>query len=252
MNAGGTTAALWSALLLAFTTGVVVSPHCIAMCGGFVAAYSLPIAKGQAGTAGIKAALNARLLAAHLVYNSGRLTTYALIGGLMGLLGSFVEVSGRLLGVQGLASALAGAFMILLGLSLGRWIPRVRWLQPAWTGGLRRLAETGERLASRATGLGGYFSLGLLLGLMPCGPLYAMQISAAGTGSRSQGALTLLAFGLGTVPALFGIGLLSTILGRQLPHRVFKAAAVLVIVLGVITLLRGLAMLGLVPHVGLW
>lgn len=252
MSAGGTVEPLWGALALAFTTGLVVSPHCVGMCGGFVAAYSLPIARRQAGAGGVVRVFKPRLLAAHLLYNAGRLTTYALIGGLMGLLGSFVEVSGRLLGVQGLASILAGAFMILLGLSLGHWLPRVRWLQPAWTGGLRRLVEAGERLASRSSGLGSYLSLGLLLGLMPCGPLYAMQIGAAGTGGWPQGALTLLAFGLGTVPALFGVGLLSTILGGQLPHQVFKVAAILVIVLGVLTLMRGLAMLGLVPHAGLW
>jgi sulfite exporter TauE/SafE len=59
-----------------------------------------------------------------------------------------------------------------------------------------------------------------------------------------------LAFGLGTVPALFGTGLLTTALGRRLPHQVFRAAAVLVIALG--ALMRGLALLGVVPHFGIW
>lgn len=62
----------------------------------------------------------------------------------------------------------------------------------------------------------------------------------------------LLAFGLGTVPALFGTGLLTTALGRRLPHQVFRAAAVLVIALGALTLMRGLALLGVVPHFGIW
>jgi hypothetical protein len=238
-------------IFLAFTTGLLVSLHCVGMCGGFVAAYSLHLAGGPGGSSGMLAAFQPRLLWAHLLYNAGRLTTYTLLGGLMGLVGSFVGASGQLIGVQGLASILAGAFMILLGLNLGRWMPYVAWLQPVGVSRLGQLSDLGERLAGRANALGTY-PLGLLLGLMPCGPLYAMEINAAGTGNVGQGMLTLLAFGLGTVPTLYAFGLVSTAVGHRLPRRFFQAAALVIVLVGVLTLLRGLAMNGLVPHLGLW
>lgn len=238
-------------IFLAFTTGLLVSLHCVGMCGGFVAAYSLHIAGQPGGSPGVLAAFQPRLLWAHLFYNAGRLTTYTLLGGLMGLVGSFVATSGQLIGVQGLTSILAGAFMILLGLSLGRWLPYVAWLQPVGVSHFGQLSALGKRLTGRA-GILGTYPLGLLLGLMPCGPLYAMEINAAGTGSVGQGMLTLLAFGLGTVPALYSFGLVSTAVGHRLPRRFFQAAALVVIILGMLALLRGLAMNGLIPHVGVW
>src|SRR5512135_2790887 len=104
-------------LSLVFVTGLLASLHCVSMCGGFVAAYSLRIAGGQTPAPGLAAALRPTVLWSHLLYNAGRLTTYAVIGGLMGLVGSFIAASGQLIGVQGLASILAGIFMILLGLN---------------------------------------------------------------------------------------------------------------------------------------
>ena len=239
------------ALMLAFGTGILVSPHCVGMCGGFVAAYSLRLAGGAAPAGKSGTALRPGIVGAHLLYNAGRLTTYALVGGLMGLVGSFVGASGQLIGVQGLASTLAGGFMILLGLSLGHWLPYIPWLQPVGASRFREFSALGRRLTER-TGTLGTFPLGMLLGLMPCGPVYAMQINAAGTGSVPQGMLLLLAFGLGTAPALFATGVMTTVLGRRLPRGVFRAAAVLIVVLGLLTLLRGLAMNGLIPHAGLW
>jgi sulfite exporter TauE/SafE len=237
-------------LTLAFTTGLLVSLHCVSMCGGFVTAYSLRISGDQAGT-GIAMGLQPGILWAHLLYNAGRLTTYAIIGGVMGLIGSFVAASGQLMGIQSLASILAGAFMILVGLSLGRWLPYTLLLQPAWVSQFTHISTLGKNLAARTTALGTY-PLGLLLGLMPCGPLYAMEINAAGTGSIGAGMLMMLAFGLGTVPTLYTFGLVSSAIGRKLPRRLFQAAALIVVLLGGLTLVRGLAMNGLVPHVGLW
>ncbi len=238
-------------LSLAFATGLFVSLHCVSMCGGFVAAYSLRISGSQSAALSLASVFRPQILWSHLLYNAGRLTTYAIIGGAMGVIGSFVAASGNMIGVQGLARILAGVFMILLGLSLGRWLPYTSLLQPAWVSQFNRLSKLGKDLAARTMGLGTY-PLGLLLGLMPCGPLYAMEINAAGTGSAGLGMLTMLAFGLGTVPTLFLLGLVSSAVGRQLPRRLFQIAALLVIVLGILTLLQGLAMNEIIPHAGLW
>jgi uncharacterized protein len=238
-------------LLLPFTTGLLASLHCVGMCGGFVAAYSLRISRESEMPVTHGGALHLGLLRAHLLYNAGRLTTYTFLGGLMGIIGSFVAASGQLIGVQGLVSVLAGGFMILLGLSMGRWLPYVGWLQPIGVSHFGQISNLGEQLAGRRGTLSTY-PLGLLLGFMPCGPLYAMEINAAATGSPALGMLTLLAFGLGTVPTLYAFGLLSTTVGHRLPRRFFQAAAVMVVLLGTLTLMRGLAMNGLVPHSGLW
>ncbi len=238
-------------LLLVFATGLLASLHCVSMCGGFVAAYSLRVVGNQTTTPNMATALRPSVLWSHLLYNAGRLTTYSLLGGLMGLIGSFIAASGQLMGVQGLASILAGVFMILLGLSLGRWLPYQTWLQPAWASQFGRLNGLGKSLASRTMALG-TFPLGLLLGLMPCGPLYAMEINAAGTGSIGQGMLTMFAFGLGTVPTLYAFGLISGAVGHRLPRRLFQIAALVVVLLGALTLLRGLAMNNWIPHAGIW
>ncbi len=238
-------------LLLAFTTGLFVSLHCIGMCGGFVGAYSLRIAGAGVAVCDTRATFQPRLVLAHLLYNAGRLSTYAVLGGLMGLIGSFVGVSGQLIGVQGLASVIAGVFMILLGLNLGRWIPYINWLQPLGISRFAQFSAFVTRFAERARGLGA-FPLGMLLGLMPCGPLYAMEINAAGTGSPLDGATALLAFGLGTVPALFVLGLVSSLVGKRLSLRFFRVAAVVIVLLGALALARGLAINGSIPHVGIW
>ncbi len=238
-------------LILVFVAGMFASLHCISMCGGFVAAYSLRIGGVQPAGAGFEAALQPHVLWAYLLYNAGRLTTYALVGGIMGLVGSFIAASGQLMGIQGLASVLAGIFMILLGLNLGRWVPYMTWLQPIWSSQAGRLNDLGKRFASSTMKLG-TFPLGLLLRLMPCGPLYAMEINAAGTGSIPQGMLIMLAFGLGTAPMLYGLGLVSSTVGRRLPRRLFQVAALVVVLLGLFTLLRGLAMNNLIPHAGIW
>lgn len=235
---------------LVFVAGLFASLHCISMCGGFIAAYSLRVVGAQA-PAGLAMAVRPAILWAHLQYNAGRLTSYTLLGGLMGLIGSFIAASGHLIGVQGLASILAGVFMIFLGLSLGRWLPYMLFLQPAWVSQFGRINNLGKTLSARTMALGTY-PLGLLLGLMPCGPLYAMEINAAGTGSIGQGMLTLLAFGLGTVPTLYAFGLVSSAVGHRLPRLMFQVAALVVILLGGLTLLRGLAMNNLIPHVGIW
>ncbi len=238
-------------LVLVFVTGLFASLHCISMCGGFVAAYSLRAAGVHGAAPGLAAVTHPAVLWPHLLYNAGRLTTYALIGGAMGLVGSFIGASGQLIGIQGLASILAGVFMVLLGLNLGRWVPYSSLLQPAWVSQFSRVSGWGKQLASRTMAFG-TFPLGLLLGLMPCGPLYAMEINAAGTGHVGMGMVTMLAFGLGTVPLLFGFGLVSSAFGHRLPRRLFQVAALVVVTLGLLTLLRGLALNGLIPHSGLW
>lgn len=87
--------------------------------------------------------------------------------------------------------------------------------------------------------------MGMLNGLMPCGPLQAMQLYALSTGSFAQGALSMFVFSLGTVPLMFGLGALSSFLSARFTGVMLKASGAMVIFLGVVMLNNGLSLYGL-------
>ncbi len=222
---------------MAFVTGLIFGAgHCVGMCGGFVTGYTL-------GRPGLPAA-------GHLAYNAGRILTYSVLGGFMGFLGSVVDGAGRLTGIQGIATALAGLFMIAWGVA--RWrgtsfldsgLPspfRFGWFKAAY------------RRISQSAGPGGPLLLGLLLGFLPCGLVTTMEIQAAGAGSVAGGSLVMLSFGLGTAPALMAFGGAAGWIGRRCRDRLDRAAAAAVAGAALLSLLRGLAENGLVPHLNPW
>jgi plastocyanin len=91
--------------------------------------------------------------------------------------------------------------------------------------------------------------VGLLNGLMPCGPLQAMQIYALSTGSPLKGAISMFFFSLGTVPLMFGLGAFSSLMSKRFAGRVMKAGATLVIIMGVVMFNNGTALSGLDSNV---
>ena len=91
----------------------------------------------------------------------------------------------------------------------------------------------------------GPFVVGLLNGLMPCGPLQAMQLYALGSGSAFTGAISMFLFSLGTVPLMFGFGVVSTMLSKKFTRAILRFSAVLVVVLGVIMMQRGFSLGGI-------
>lgn len=92
---------------------------------------------------------------------------------------------------------------------------------------------------------GSPFYVGLLNGLMPCGPLQAMQLYALGTGSMLGGALSMLTFGLGTVPLMFSFGAVSSFLSGKFTRNMMKFSAALVMALGLVMIGRGMSLSGL-------
>jgi len=85
----------------------------------------------------------------------------------------------------------------------------------------------------------GFYPLGLLLGLLPCGLSSAVFIASAGTGSMVPGMLTALLFGLGTLPALLLFGTLLSSMSALLRSRIYRASGVLVIIMGIYYVIRG-------------
>lgn len=200
--------------------------HCVAMCGPIVASLGLAAAPGQ-GT--IRAA------ARSLPYHLGRVTTYALLGGVMGLTGSFVNVAGRLAGLSNAVSVIAGALMILLGVGA--------------TGGSPSLARLAARGTARLTaftrsllggGSGQLYPLGLALGFLPCGLSWTAFLGAAATGGALPGLLSALAFGLGTIPGLLAAGLLAAAFGQRARGLLYRLGGLVIAVLGLFFVLRGL------------
>lgn len=219
-------------LLAAFTIGLMGSLHCVGMCGGISGA--LTTALGPSGPG--------RTLAYTLLYNSGRLGSYALAGALAGLLGSVFH---QLLGTHG-PSALrivAGTLMILLGLYLGGWWRLLRHLEQAGAHVWKRLAPLSRRFIPVDRPHKALL-LGALWGWLPCGLVYSALAWAVGAGNAGTGALLMLSFGLGTLPALLGVSLFSRLL-RDLAQtpQARQLAALLLIAFGLWTLATQLPLL---------
>lgn len=209
-----------------FIVGLLTSLHCLTMCGGI----NISQCMNSGGTAaGVRSKVRPSLL-----YNLGRVLSYTVIGGVIGALGSVISFSGW---ARGLVAMVSGVFMIVMGLSMTGLFPGINKLTPR----LPRLFRDKADAAGRGKGP---FIVGLLNGLMPCGPLQAMQVYALGTGSFIAGALAMFFFSLGTLPLMFGLGAFVTMLGSKFTKKMVKAGAVLVAVLGIIMLSRGLALSG--------
>lgn len=211
-----------------FVIGLITSLHCTAMCGGI----NISQCMGYKQAAGSKK--NAILPS--LLYNAGRVVSYTLIGGIVGALGSVISFSGF---GKGVIALIAGIFMVIMGLNMLNVFPWLKKLTP-------RLPKFfGNKIHNKNSY--GPFVVGIFNGLMPCGPLQAMQIYALGTGSVIAGAASMFMFSLGTVPLMFGLGAVSSFLKGESTEKMLKVGAALVIVLGIGMFNNGMSLSGISP-----
>lgn len=215
-----------------FLVGLMTSVHCVAMCGGISLSQSLPGGQAQAKSSARQA------LTPALLYNAGRVISYTLTGLIFGTLGMLfgagLHTSLSVL-AQAALKVVAGLLMLAMGLNLLGLFPALRRLR-------LRLPRLPKRLRPR-----GPLTVGLLNGLMPCGPLQAMQLAALSSASPVRGALSMLAFSLGTVPLMLGLGSLVSLLGQRFRRAVTVCGAVLVAVMGLSMLSQGAALAGMLP-----
>jgi len=199
------------------------------MCGGIIGALSFSLPEEIRHN-------RWRVIPYLLAYNSGRIFSYAAAGGLIGWLGmaAFTTISPRYGHV--LLKWMAAAFMVAIGLYLAGWFSRFALLEnlgrPLW----KRLEPLGRRLLPVQSPLKALV-FGIVWGWLPCGLVYAAIVYAAASGGAIDGALFMVFFGLGTLPAVLTAGILSHWIARlsKMPQ-VRRGAGVFIILLAVLTL----------------
>ena len=207
-----------------FIAGLIGSTHCLGMCGGLSGMFAM-----HASVSGI-----ARQLPMALVYNLGRVLSYSILGLIVAMLGKqLVDLIPALAGPVRLA---AGLIMILVGLQIAfQW----RFLGPIENTGAKlwNLVSPLARRLLPVSSLPRALGLGLLWGLLPCGLVYSVLLIAATSGEAAYGALTMLAFGAGTTPAMLATGLGAARLSQWTRQRRTRLwLGLLVVLIGVITL----------------
>ncbi|MBL7025631.1 MAG: sulfite exporter TauE/SafE family protein [Candidatus Marinimicrobia bacterium] len=201
--------------------------HCIGMCGGIVIAYS---------TASLEKDRSRGAQAiSHLLYSLGRVTTYTVLGAVFGILGGVVVFNNT---TNGLLWIVAGIAMVIAGLSLLGKLHVLKLFETSFASSKWYQAAFKNLLKSES--LLGFYLLGLLNGLLPCGFVYFFAITAASTASPVYGALVMFIFGLSTIPALFSLGFFVGLFKKlKFRHIMTQLAALSVIIYGFYTLYNG-------------
>ncbi len=220
--------------LVFLATGFTVGfGHCVGMCGPIVVSLSLNL-KGS------------NLYLPHLLYNAGRVITYTLLGGLMGATGSFSMVASNIAGIQRGALIFAGLMIMIMALAMSGWLPLGKLFADYYNpqGFVVKAYKKLSRIDSVAT----YFPVGLLLGLLPCGPVYTALLAAAGAGVSSpttwagslKGMGVMFCFRIGTVPTLFIIAKLVDMGWLKNRQIIYRVGTVLMLIVGVYFIYQGL------------
>ena len=206
------------------TIGLIGSFHCIGMCGPIVVA--LPLKKHNLIS----------IISGAVLYNSGRVITYSILGILFGLLGQGIQMAG----FQQWTSILLGAAMIISVLFPFFFREKIT-IGNLFTGFSARLITRLRKLFTDRS----YFSLlmiGLLNGLLPCGLVYVAIAGAIGSGTVLNGAIFMMLFGIGTIPLLLVATLASDVIGQRVRSKMQKVVPYFVFLLGVLFILRGMSL----------
>ncbi|WP_081655615.1 sulfite exporter TauE/SafE family protein [Halopiger goleimassiliensis] len=246
-------------LLLLLLVGLLAGVHCLGMCGPLVTTYADRMtATDRDGARGRGSHLSVFEVRQHGLFNLGRTASYAVIGGLFGLLGGLAFTSTDAVvatgnSVRGAVGILVGVAIIASGLyylrgqaGLPHGLPLVGPLF-RWLSGL--LASRVDRLA-RSPGI---VALGAVHGLLPCPIIYPAYLYAFALGDPIRGALSLAALGLGTIPTLFLYGTVLSSIEPETRVRLHRALGVGFLVLGYVPLQHGLMLYGIdfLPHLPL-
>jgi hypothetical protein len=211
---------LWTAFLV----GIVGSAHCAGMCGPI--ALALPLKNENWFTRTFSG----------LIYNTGRVITYIILGAVFGLLGKSLHMAG----FQQWSSIVIGILMIAFVI-----VPLIFSKLPSvnnmFSGYSHRLLGAFRGLFNKGS-YGSLFGIGLLNGILPCGLVYVAIAGALNTGSVTAGMLYMALFGAGTIPVMLGISLAGTMMSLKLRVFINKLSPYVIVLIGVLILLRGLSL----------
>ena len=190
----------------AFLLGLFSTIHCVGMCGGIIGALSLSLPVEIRNN-------KARMLMFITTYNIGRILSYSFAGLVAGAIGTGVLASAGFDQGHAVLRAIGVAMMIAIGLYLAGWLPQLAIVEkigvPVW----KKLEPVGRKLLPVAS-LPKAMAYGLIWGWLPCGLVYFVLLWALTAGNAAQGALTMLAFGIGTLPTLLATGFMTSWLTR--------------------------------------
>ncbi len=212
--------------------------HCAGMCGPITVAFSLSESSSESSDS------LTQQLYFHACLNLGRLLSYGLVGLAMGGLGSVLLAGGQMAGVgsdlRRVMALVTGGLLVWAGLAQvsAGLLPKLPLLHPLTQGKLhQRLSSAMVSLSLRKRWWTPSL-LGMVWGLIPCGFLYAAQLKAAETGESWWGALIMLAFGLGTLPTMLGVGISTSLMSRDRRSQLFQAGGWVTLMIGLLTILR--------------
>ncbi len=217
--------------IIGLTAGVST---CMAVVGGLVAGFSASYAQKH------QYATRWERFKPHLFFNIGRLLSYAILGGVIGSLGSVVTIS---TGFTGVLVAVSGLVMVVMGMKLTDISPKLSNTNITLPKKISQMLgihkNDGEYSHAQA------FIGGILTFFLPCGFTQAVQVYAITTGSFATGAIVMFLFALGTMPGLVGIGALTTLLQGKGAKIIFRFIGLIVLILGIVNLSNGISASGI-------
>lgn len=209
-------------IVIALTIGLTSSLHCVGMCG--------PIALSL----GLSAENRFKFSLRNLTYQLGRVTTYTLLGALLGIIGESFSFAG----LQNYLSIVIGVLMIVMVLTPQFYENGVTAVKPINNIMIKVKMKLGQHLIKKDKS--SLYTIGLLNGLLPCGSVYATLTAAIAMGSVFKSASFMFFFGLGTLPLMFATVLFGNFLSVKQRQIILKILPIITIILGVLFILRGL------------
>jgi len=207
-------------VIAAFLLGFLGSFHCIGMCGPI--AIALPQHEGKKNL----------IFTSALLYNFGRVITYALIGLLFGTIGKGLFIGG----FQQIVSIVTGSAIILF-VAFPYILPsKFKQLSVLKIPMIRNAFSKAFQMKSFSA----YLILGLINGLLPCGFVYMALSGAMLTGSTLDGSIFMFFFGLGTIPAMFTLSVMGSFVNLNFRNKLKRAIPAFSILVGMILILRGM------------
>lgn len=226
----GSPSNLFVVLLIGLTAGIST---CMALVGGLILGVTARYAEKHPNNTPLQK------FRPHLFFNLGRVISYILFGGLVGLVGSALQFNGITLGIM---TIMVGLVMLTLGMQLTELFPRLSNISLTLPSGLSKLLGINKRQAEYSHKSS--VILGALTFFLPCGFTQAMQLYAMSAGSMAKGALIMGIFAIGTAPGLLGVGGLSSIVKGKGTSFFFKFVGVAVIVLALVNISNGYNLTG--------